>query len=112
MPISSWHLGVTYSLQVKTEKVQVTQLPHFCVLVVQDYKADERQKLAAKSRLEAPKFGSADRQRIVDGIHSRMLAAKVGPCTLSFFALSLLLSLSLSGASKARAGGPPGGNLG
>lgn len=39
-----------------------------------DYTKEERQQLAAKSRLEAPRLGSASRQKVVDDLHRRMLA--------------------------------------
>ncbi len=34
--------------------------------------------LAARSRGEAPRFGSAERQRVIDDMHARMLAIMVG----------------------------------
>ncbi|KXZ44643.1 hypothetical protein GPECTOR_64g137 [Gonium pectorale] len=39
-----------------------------------DFPREERRKLAARSRLEAPRFGSAERQRVIDEMHARMLA--------------------------------------
>lgn len=41
----------------------------------QDYPQHERQRLAGKSRLEPPKFGSSERQEVAAAIHKRMLAA-------------------------------------
>ncbi|KAK1292151.1 Ubiquitin-conjugating enzyme E2 32 [Acorus calamus] len=43
-----------------------------------DYKKEERRALAIKSREAAPKFGTADRQKIIDEIHEYMLS-KVHP---------------------------------
>ena len=40
---------------------------------LQDYTKEERRKLAVKARKEAPAFGSAERQRVVDEMHSRMV---------------------------------------
>ncbi|GFH25978.1 predicted protein [Haematococcus lacustris] len=39
-----------------------------------DYTKEERRALAIKSRTTIPKFGSAERQRITDEMHARMLA--------------------------------------
>lgn len=47
---------------------------HACI--PQDWTPEERRVLAAKSRLEPPKFGTPERQAIVDGIHERMLAVE------------------------------------
>eukprot|EP00877_Chromochloris_zofingiensis_P001444 jgi/Chrzof1/112/Cz01g03270.t1 len=41
---------------------------------MQDFTKDERQQLAAKSRTELPKFGSASRQKVIEELHQRMLA--------------------------------------
>ncbi|CAI7736551.1 unnamed protein product [Closterium sp. NIES-53] len=38
-----------------------------------DYPKDERRKLAIKSRLAPPKFGSPGRQQVIDQIHTAML---------------------------------------
>ncbi|CAI5966563.1 unnamed protein product [Closterium sp. NIES-64] len=38
-----------------------------------DYPKDERRKLAIKSRLAPPKFGSPGRQQVIDQIHAAML---------------------------------------
>lgn len=38
-----------------------------------DYPSEERRSLALKSRTEIPKFGSAERQKIIDELHHRML---------------------------------------
>lgn len=40
---------------------------------LQDYTKEERRKLALKARREAPAFGSAERQRVVDEMHCRMV---------------------------------------
>ncbi|KAI8475406.1 MAG: ubiquitin-conjugating enzyme/RWD-like protein [Monoraphidium minutum] len=42
-----------------------------------DYTKEERQQLAAKSRVAPPKVASAARQRVVDGLHARMLELEV-----------------------------------
>ncbi|CAI5463287.1 unnamed protein product [Closterium sp. Yama58-4] len=48
-----------------------------------DYPKDERRKLAIKSRLAPPKFGSPGRQQVIDQIHAAMLqTAPPIPATL------------------------------
>ncbi|EFJ40076.1 hypothetical protein VOLCADRAFT_120065 [Volvox carteri f. nagariensis] len=37
-----------------------------------DFPKDERRALAARSRVEPPRFGSADRQRLIEEMHNRM----------------------------------------
>ncbi|KAI7753689.1 hypothetical protein M8C21_010473 [Ambrosia artemisiifolia] len=39
-----------------------------------DYKKEERRVLAAKSREAAPKFGTAERQKLIDEIHEYMIS--------------------------------------
>jgi ubiquitin-conjugating enzyme E2 J1 len=39
-----------------------------------DYKKEDRQALAIKSREAAPKFGSPERQKLIDEIHEQMLS--------------------------------------
>eukprot|EP00195_Chlamydomonas_chlamydogama_P011269 CAMPEP_0202896150 /NCGR_PEP_ID=MMETSP1392-20130828/5201_1 /ASSEMBLY_ACC=CAM_ASM_000868 /TAXON_ID=225041 /ORGANISM="Chlamydomonas chlamydogama, Strain SAG 11-48b" /LENGTH=329 /DNA_ID=CAMNT_0049581395 /DNA_START=89 /DNA_END=1078 /DNA_ORIENTATION=- len=41
-----------------------------------DYTKEERKKLAAKSRVDVPKYGSAERQRVIDDMHARMMAVE------------------------------------
>ncbi|KAG2436670.1 hypothetical protein HXX76_006198 [Chlamydomonas incerta] len=41
-----------------------------------DFTKDERRILAARSRTELPRFGSAERQRVIDDMHARMLAVE------------------------------------
>ncbi|KAG2439668.1 hypothetical protein HYH02_010550 [Chlamydomonas schloesseri] len=41
-----------------------------------DFTKDERRILAARSRTELPRFGSADRQRVIEDMHGRMLAVE------------------------------------
>ena len=38
-----------------------------------DFTKDERRILAARANKEAPAFGSAERQRVIDDMHRRML---------------------------------------
>eukprot|EP00798_Chlamydomonas_sp_ICE-L_P017773 gene17773-24147_t len=38
-----------------------------------DFSKEERQKMAARAMAEPPKFGSAERQRLIDDMHNRML---------------------------------------
>lgn len=40
---------------------------------MQDFTKDERKVLAAKAHNEPPTFGSAERQRVIDDMHQRML---------------------------------------
>jgi hypothetical protein len=40
---------------------------------LQDFTKEERVQLAAKSRAEPPKFGSAGRQKVIDDMHARFL---------------------------------------
>ncbi len=54
-------------------------LPHHPPPHHQDYTKEERQQLAAKSRLAAPKVASQARQRLVDGLHARMLELEARP---------------------------------
>ncbi len=42
---------------------------------MQDYTKEERRKLAAKAFREPPKFGSPERQRLIEEMHARMVAA-------------------------------------
>ncbi|KAF5842646.1 hypothetical protein DUNSADRAFT_6116 [Dunaliella salina] len=44
-----------------------------------DYTKEERKVLAAKSREGPPKFGSADKQRVMAELHQRMLAMEAQP---------------------------------
>ncbi|KAG2497686.1 hypothetical protein HYH03_004423 [Edaphochlamys debaryana] len=47
-----------------------------------DFSKEERRVLAARSRAEPPRFGSAERQRVIEDMHARMLAmeaAQPGP---------------------------------
>lgn len=39
-----------------------------------DYSKEERKKLAIKSRIEAPKFGTKERQHLIDQIHEYLLS--------------------------------------
>lgn len=73
-------------------------------LAWQDYNAEERQALAAKSRLAPPSFGNAERQEVSARLHQRMLelfpevrfdgllqpCLAVQPCLFAAAALPLL----------------------
>jgi hypothetical protein len=57
-------------------------------LLVQDFTKEERKQLAAKSRTDIPKFGSAARQNVIQEMHARFielqkLLAAAGPSSSS-----------------------------
>ncbi|GIM06672.1 hypothetical protein Vretimale_10951 [Volvox reticuliferus] len=46
-----------------------------------EFPKEDRRALAARSRLEAPRFGNPDRQAVIDNMHRRMLAISVATGT-------------------------------
>jgi hypothetical protein len=47
---------------------------HACVwLCLQDFSKEERMQMAAKSRTDMPKFGSAARQKVISDMHTRFI---------------------------------------
>jgi hypothetical protein len=50
----------------------ILRLAH--VLGAQDWSKEERQRLAAKSRTDIPKYGTPERQKLINEMHAKMLA--------------------------------------
>lgn len=48
-----------------------------CVVGSQDLSKDDRKKLALKSRGTMPQFGTQERQRVINEMHTRMLELEV-----------------------------------
>ncbi|GFR40410.1 hypothetical protein Agub_g984 [Astrephomene gubernaculifera] len=75
---------------------------------LQDFPKEERRLLAARSRAEVPRFGSAERQRVIDDMHARMLAMP-GSAAAAQQAAVIAPTPAAAAAEKAPAGA--GGEL-
>lgn len=66
----------------------------------QDFPKEERRRLAALSRTEPPRFGTAERQLVTQSVHDQMLAAEhrpedlVHPCSWTQYFMMQLEALS------------------
>jgi hypothetical protein len=57
-----------------------------------DYKKEERRTLAIKSREASPKFGTPERQKLIDEVKNATYSFLLNTCSVIYYAKCTLLS--------------------